>query len=211
MPLSYDPNGNLVGGTSGILNGVTVSGTPSNGQVLTATSTTTANWQVVSASLNGVTVIGPAPSVNQVLTATSASTADWESLPLTSTCANNNLVNNWTNAGVFFQLSNIYNNSVDFTNAINGIFVNFTGFVLILASLQTPSGVTGNFHLEVWINGSFRSPIVVNPGFAGDYTQVSGSIILNANINDQITLFAFGPGTFTMNANSITIYCQRLT
>lgn len=215
MPIAYDPNGNVLGINQNqnvtTISGVTVSGVPLTGEVLTATSSTTADWQTVSASLNGVTVVGPAPSVNQVLTATSTTTADWETLPLSSTCANNNLSNSWTNSGVFLQNSNIYNNSVDFTNVINGVFVNFTGFVLILASLQSPSGVTGNFHLEVWVNGSFRSPIVVNPGFIGDYTQVSGSIILNANTSDQITFFAFGPGTFTMNAGSITTFFQRLT
>jgi len=55
MPFAYDPNGNLVGTTgtgtglnASSINGVTVTGTASNGQVLTATSATSATWQTSS-------------------------------------------------------------------------------------------------------------------------------------------------------------------
>jgi hypothetical protein len=62
-------NANQVGG-------ITVSGTPTAGEVLTATSGTTAGWGTPS-SIGGVTVSGT-PTTGQALVATSSSTADWQ-------------------------------------------------------------------------------------------------------------------------------------
>jgi hypothetical protein len=60
--------------------GITVTGTPSSGQVLTATSGTAANWQTGSGSsstIDGVTVTGT-PSTGQVITATGTAAANWQ-------------------------------------------------------------------------------------------------------------------------------------
>jgi hypothetical protein len=70
-------NGSWVTPSGGSGIGVTVSGTPSNGEVLTATSSTTADWQAP-AVIDGVTVSGT-PTAGEVLTATSPSAADWQS------------------------------------------------------------------------------------------------------------------------------------
>lgn len=62
------------------VDGVAVSGTPSSGQVLTATSPTAADWQTPTAGniIDGITVTGT-PSPGMLLTATSTSAADWQS------------------------------------------------------------------------------------------------------------------------------------
>ena len=70
---------------------------PTNGQVLTATSATSANWQTLSSTsssanaLNSLTTSvntssATAPTSGQVLTATSSTTATWQT-PATSTCS----------------------------------------------------------------------------------------------------------------------------
>jgi hypothetical protein len=66
---------------SGIVNanqvgGIAVSGTPTAGEVLTATSGSAADWGTPS-SIGGVTISGT-PSIGQCLVATSTTTADWQ-------------------------------------------------------------------------------------------------------------------------------------
>lgn len=63
--------------------GVTISGTPSVGQVPIATGDTTATWQTLPDPLNGVTISGT-PSIGQTPIATSTTAATWQT-PATST------------------------------------------------------------------------------------------------------------------------------
>jgi hypothetical protein len=86
--LTSDSSGNAAwqapAGGGSVIDGVTVGGTPSTGQVLTATGTSAADWQAVTATtIDGVTVTGT-PSSGQVLTATSASAADWQGVTATT-------------------------------------------------------------------------------------------------------------------------------
>ena len=61
------------------INGVSVFGTPSTGQVLTASNSSGATWVALPATtvISGITVSGT-PTTGQVLTATSSSAADWQ-------------------------------------------------------------------------------------------------------------------------------------
>lgn len=61
------------------LDGVQVSGTPSAGQILTATSATAADW-ASPAVIDGITVSGSA-AAGQALIATSSSAASWATIP----------------------------------------------------------------------------------------------------------------------------------
>lgn len=81
--LGSDASGNAswvpAGGSTTVIDGVTVSGTPASGKVLTATSSSAADWQTPAAGsvIDGVTVSGT-PSSGEVLTATSPTAADWQ-------------------------------------------------------------------------------------------------------------------------------------
>lgn len=73
-----DGEGNLLVNAIPGVNGVTVSGTPAAGEVLTAASTTAATWQPVTAtSLDGVTFSGT-PTAGQIPVATSSTAATWQ-------------------------------------------------------------------------------------------------------------------------------------
>jgi hypothetical protein len=62
------------------ISGVTVSGTPSIGQVLTATSSTTADWETKTSNvIDGVTVSG-VPAFGQAILANSNTTASWQDI-----------------------------------------------------------------------------------------------------------------------------------
>lgn len=62
--------------TTNVIDGVTVSGTPASGKVITATSSTAATWQAP-AVIDGVTVSGT-PVAGNVITATSGTAANWQ-------------------------------------------------------------------------------------------------------------------------------------
>lgn len=81
--LGTDGSGNAswvpAGGSTTVIDGVTVSGAAASGKVLTATSASAADWQTPAAGnvIDGVTVSGT-PSSGEVLTATSPTAADWQ-------------------------------------------------------------------------------------------------------------------------------------
>lgn len=83
--LGGDLSGNLPNATVAKVNGVAVTGTPTVGQTIVATSGTAATWQTPAAAsalkTSGADVVVSAaapPTTGQVLTATSATTATWQ-------------------------------------------------------------------------------------------------------------------------------------
>jgi len=68
-------------GTNAI-GGVTVSGTPSTGEVLTATGPAAADWQAVTASSIGPVAVTGTPVLGQVVMATSPTAAQWATQPV---------------------------------------------------------------------------------------------------------------------------------
>jgi hypothetical protein len=194
MPLSYDPNGNLVGGTSGILNGVTVSGTPTTNQVLTATSSSTANWQTPQSSLPSYLAI------------------TWQG----------GFVNNVPQFYTYgpYGLNTVTGSDLSFNANLTDVNVHTTGRYKISATWILTAGnafQVGNLYLDVVNNGvAFPTNLMrtsVNGSFVGQPLSFGAFYTFGLSAGDVVQ-FPFQGDAFNgaqFNNNDIRIDIQRVS
>jgi len=181
MP-AYDPNGNEIGVTGG----VTTTNSPSGaGQVLTSTTTTTATWQT--------STVPTFPFFTNFMYLTNQ--------PFT-----------WTVIAQLMSLTVLQTQGSAFTlTSATTVKVNINCKLWVMAQLQTVAGVTGNFKIALFKNGSNIFPLIGLPGFTGDSTACAGNYVDSFAANDNLTISAVGPNGASSGATGLMLFLYQIS
>lgn len=208
--LTNDLGGTAAAPTVLKINGVTVSGAPSAGQVIVASSSTAAAWGTNSVSgaaggdlsgtypnptvakLNGISVSG-VPSAGQVLTASSSSAASWSS------------------SGTFTAAGDLAGNSssqtvISLTGSAGAINIATTGNILTWATATTAPGIKQANNTTASATGA---TLTIQAQNTTGTTSTGGKLALTSGTGTtaagNIELQVGGTAKFTISPTAITI------
>lgn len=144
--------------------GVTVTGTPSSGKALIASSGTAASWAALTA-IDGVTISGT-PSSGQVLEASSSTAASWQSLSVTETNPQAG------DAGYVAWTADPFCGSVTKSSTTIGVFQPSGAIAVSRMNIASTVSINGNLSF-LWVQPTGGSPA---NSFVGLYNS-SGTLL----------------------------------
>lgn len=216
--LAGDVTGTITANTVGRLQGaVVLSGTPSSGQVLTATSPTAASWATATSGLNQLTGDGTAgpgtgsqvltvvkingtsvpatPTANQVLVATSGTTSVWQQVDNAQVSNTAAIAVSKLASGTSAQL--LLNNATPtptWTTVSGDALLSSAGVLTVTGFRNIPLAVTAPTTGQVYqYNGSIWNPTTISSFTAGgDLSGTSTSQEVIGILNNPLPALADG-------------------